>query len=78
MKMLFGGILLAIGGLIALLSGACSMWFLVSIIGSATGADAGGIIMLVLFVGGIPFAIGLGLFFWGRSLVRSAREDERS
>jgi hypothetical protein len=77
MKMLFGGLLLAIGGLIALLSGLCSAYFLLSMIGTR-GSEAGELLFLVLFVGGIPFAIGLGLFFWGRSLVRSAREDERS
>lgn len=76
MKMLFGGLLLAIGGLIALLSGLCSAYFLLSILGSY-GSDVGTVLMLVLFFGGIPFAIGFGLFQWGRSLIRSAREDER-
>jgi hypothetical protein len=72
--MLFGGILLAVGGLIALLTGLCSAYFMVLFI-----SDSGGSAMLplVLLIGGIPFAIGLGLFFWGRSLVRSAREDQR-
>lgn len=79
MKMLFGGLLLAIGGLIALLSGLCSAYFMLVALGS--GGDMinqlPGMLVLVLFIGGIPFAIGFGLFQWGRSLIRSAQEDER-
>lgn len=78
MKMLFGGLLLAIGGLIALLSGLCSAYFVLMMLGGGGNAEAvGGMLFLVLFVGGIPFAIGLGLFFWGRSLIRSAREEDQ-
>lgn len=79
MKMLFGGLLLAIGGLIALLSGLCSAYFGLTLLGSGGGnaSDLTGMLGLVLLVGGIPFAIGFGLFAWGRSLIRSAREDER-
>jgi hypothetical protein len=32
---------------------------------------------LVLLVGGIPFLIGLGLFFAGRSLLRAARAERQ-
>lgn len=79
MKMLFGGLLLAAGGLIALLSGTCSMWFLVSMLGSSSGgsvSDYGGLLFLVAMVGGIPFLIGIGLFRWGHSLIRSARAED--
>jgi hypothetical protein len=77
MKMLFGGLLLAIGGLIAMLSGLCSAWILIATLGSGSGSEALGMTPMVAIVGGIPFAIGAGLFLWGRSLIRSARNDER-
>jgi hypothetical protein len=74
MKMFFGGLLLATGGLIALLSGLCSAYFFLMFAGTDGGLS---MLPLVFMIGGIPFAIGLGLFFWGRSLIRSAREEER-
>jgi hypothetical protein len=66
MKMLFGGILLAIGILIAGASGLCSLAILFGF---------GGFSMLpvVLMVGGIPFAVGAALGFGGRALIRQAR-----
>ena len=73
MKTLFGGILLAIGGLISLLTGLCSAYFLVMFLSSDGG---GAMLPLVLLIGGIPFAIGLGLLFWGRWLLRLAREED--
>jgi hypothetical protein len=33
---------------------------------------------VIAFVGGIPFMIGLGLFFAGRALIRGDREDSNS
>ena len=30
---------------------------------------------LVLMIGGIPFAAGVGIAFGGRALIRSARKD---
>jgi hypothetical protein len=73
MKSLMGGILLGAGILIAGASGLCSLVFL------AMGVtEPGGLMSLlpmILLIGGIPFAIGLGLFFLGRSLIRSARRD---
>ncbi|MCW3849022.1 hypothetical protein OF829_17420 [Sphingomonas sp. LB-2] len=78
MKMLFGGILLAVGGLIALASGLCSGWFLVMMLSSSgSGAEILGMIPMILAFGGVPFVIGLGLFFWGRSLIRSAQRDQQ-
>jgi hypothetical protein len=71
MKALLGSILLAVGILIAGASGLCTVVFFVT-----AGAHGGlGVFPLMLVVGGIPFAIGLGLFFAGRALVRSGRED---
>jgi len=73
MKSLLGGILLAVGVLVAGLSGLCSLVFL----GMGLTEPSGMVDMLpmVLLVGGIPFLIGLGLFFGGRALLRSAREE---
>ena len=73
MKSLFGGILLAIGILVAGVSGLCSL----VVFGMGLG-DSGGLVdtlPLLLLFGGLPFAIGLGLFFAGRSLLRSARRE---
>ena len=71
MKTFFGGILLAIGILIAGASGLCTVVFFVTTIGHG-GAGA---FPLMLIVGGIPFAIGLGLVFAGRALIRMDRDD---
>lgn len=68
MKNLLGGILLAIGILIAGASGICSLVVLVSSLGD------GSMILTILVIGGIPFLIGLGLFYAGRALIRSGRE----
>ena len=73
MRTLFGGILLAIGILISGASGLCSLAFLVSMLGSHGGGEFASL-PLVLIVGGIPFAIGMGLFFAGRALIRSGRD----
>lgn len=62
----FGGILLAVGILIAGVSGLCSLWGIISMISEP------GMIPIVLLVGGIPFAIGIGLVFAGRALLRSS------
>ena len=73
MKSLFGGILLAAGILIAGVSGLCSL----VILGMGVTEPSGlvGMLPTILLVGGIPFAVGLGLFFLGRSMLRSARLD---
>ncbi len=77
MKMLFGGILLAVGLLIAGASGLCSL----AVLFSGGGSDWS-MLPLVGVVGGIPFAVGAGLVFAGQLLIRKARRaakpDERS
>lgn len=78
MKLIFGGILLAIGILIAGASGLCSLYFIGS--GLTYGGSSDELLSdlpLVLMVGGIPFAVGVGLIFSGRALIRSDREDWR-
>lgn len=64
MLKVFGGILLAIGILVALASGTCMALFLPSMRGSDVGA--------VLLIGGIPFAIGLGLIAGGVAMIKRA------
>ena len=73
MKSLLGGLLLAVGILVAGVSGLCSLAVLVMGVGGGGLADT---LPLLLVVGGVPFAIGLGLFFGGRSLLRSARQEQ--
>jgi hypothetical protein len=72
MKALFGGILLAVGILVAGVTGLCSLAVLV--MGGQGGGDG---LFLVLLIGGVPFLIGLGLIFAGRALLRSARQVQR-
>ncbi len=76
MKALFGGILVAVGLLIAGASGLCSLAVLATVAGGG-GAGLLEMLFLVGMIGGVPFAVGLGLFSWGRSLLRRAREEER-
>jgi hypothetical protein len=71
MKMLFGGILLAVGILIAGASGLCSLAVL---FGGGFGGDAS-ILPLVFVIGGIPFAIGAAMAYGGWVLVRQARKE---
>jgi hypothetical protein len=72
MRGLFGGILMGIGILIAGLSGLCTLLVAgTSLFGSGSSGDLVSIIPAVLAFGGIPFGIGLGLFFAGRHLIRS-------
>ncbi|HET6941626.1 MAG TPA: hypothetical protein VFH89_05655 [Sphingomicrobium sp.] len=72
MKQLSGGILLAVGILIAGGSGLCSLAILFG------SGEFSGLEMLpaVLLIGGIPLLIGVGMAFGGRALLRSAREED--
>jgi len=70
----FGGLLMAIGIIIAALTGLCSAYFLVMFAFSAFQTEGLFMIGIVLLVGGLPCLGGVGLFLWGRSLVRGARE----
>ena len=75
---LFGGILLAVGILIAGASGLCSLYMLGSEALSPYGSPRQTLSMLplVLMFGGIPFAAGVGLILGGRALIRSDRREE--
>jgi hypothetical protein len=69
MKPVLGGILLAVGILIAGGSGLCSLFVLFS---PGELADLG-MLPLVLLIGGVPFLIGAGIAYGGFALIRSAR-----
>jgi hypothetical protein len=70
-KEIFGGILMAVGILIAGGSGLCSLMILFS-----SGEMSGfGMLPLVLMIGGIPFLIGAGIAYGGYALLRSARRE---
>ena len=77
MKMVAGGILLAVGILIAGASGVCSLYILFSNLGSPYGSASQflGSLGIVFLFGGLPFAAGIGLILSGRSLIRDARND---
>jgi hypothetical protein len=75
----FGGALMAVGGLIALLSGTCTALFVVGSIASMaanpsnlslmmTGVFSGALVVAI--VGGLPTVMGILLFRFGRRLYR--------
>ena len=72
---LFGAMLMAVGGLIAILSGLCSLGFLGVLITNAFHSPAGAgsalaMSPLVLLFGGVPFAVGAAVFIVGRKLFK--------
>jgi hypothetical protein len=77
-KRFLGGLLMAGGGLIALLCGLCSLVFLGVMVSSpGGGAGALGAFLTALFVvgliGGIPTAVGVILFVIGLRIFREGR-----
>lgn len=79
MPAFFGGLLMTAGILIAVLSGLCSGVFLSQVVfptlkGSSTGDVSQGVLLVLVF-GGVPFLVGLGLFFIGRRMFR--RRDQQ-
>ena len=75
----FEAVLMAGGALIAGLSGLCTLGF--TIFGLADvfryPGEALSILLLVAMVGGIPTLIGVGLFWWGRTLRRAESRPRR-
>ncbi|HET6971377.1 MAG TPA: hypothetical protein VFH92_09650 [Phenylobacterium sp.] len=73
----FGGLLMVVGGLMMGLCGLCTAVFLVaSVFDGGGGRELGGggeLAIMALVIGGIPTAIGVGLFVAGRSLLRTGR-----
>jgi hypothetical protein len=74
MKQFWGGILLAVGILIAGASGICSLGMLFS----GGMGEPMTTLPLVLLFGGPPFAIGFGLAYGGRALIRQARKEREA
>jgi hypothetical protein len=72
MKEVIGGILIAVGILIAGASGLCSAAVLFE---GGFAPESLSMLPLVLMIGGIPFAAGVGIAFGGRALIRSARKE---
>jgi hypothetical protein len=63
----FGGALMAVGFLVMVLCGLCSAC--VFVVGLSDNALGGGdTLAMVLLMGGVPFAIGLGIFFTGKAV----------
>jgi hypothetical protein len=79
MKSFFGAMMLGCGILIAGLSGLCAMLFIAGALfdGSSGGANQMSVLPAVLLVAAVPLAIGIGLIFGGRAVVRSADADAR-
>ena len=73
MTRFFGGLLLGVGLLIMTCSGLCSL--VVVVMGFSEALREPSIIIVPLLVGGIPFAIGFGLFWGGRALLREADRE---
>jgi len=71
MRKFFGGLLLAVGILIAGLSGLCSLASLISLASSGPGEFSS--LGLVALFGGIPFLIGAALIWIGRALLRDPK-----
>lgn len=70
-----GGLLMAVGGMIAALCGACTLWFAgMSVVASGAGEFSGpGMLVLALPIGGIPTLIGGLMAWWGWRLYRPKR-----
>ena len=73
----FGALLMAVGGLLAGLSGLCTLGGIVVMTTVAQGEGGPNwisalpaMIGMPLMFGALPIALGLALFFWGRSLRR--------
>jgi hypothetical protein len=72
----FGYVLMAVGGLIGLLSGGCTVVFvgamLLGAVQTMRFSELFSMAPMALIFGGIPFAIGAGLFLAGRKLAGGA------
>lgn len=67
----FGALLMGVGGLMVLLCGGCGALFVIGglvTLFTSSPQDATMIAGMGLFIGGIPAAIGAGLFVAGRNL----------
>jgi hypothetical protein len=72
----FGGALIVIGVLMMLLCGGCGALFFVTFLWSALASsnhEDVSMAVLPIVLGGVPAAIGLGLFIVGRAVHRGPR-----
>ena len=76
MTKFFGGLLMATGIIVATLTGLCSAYWLVLFLSAGFKNETVFLVALVGIVGLVPCAGGVGLFVWGRSLVRLGRERD--
>jgi len=67
MRRFFGWLLFAVGLLMMTLCGLCTLVFMVSGLVSSGGQ---GLAATAMFIGGIPTAMGLGLFVAGREFLK--------
>ena len=69
----FGGALIAVGALMMLLCGGCGVLFFLGFLWSgltSSNHEDVSMVIIPIFVGGLPAGIGLGLFIVGRALRR--------
>ena len=76
MNRLIGGVLIAIGILIAGLSGLCSVYLVVSSMPLSMAEVSDGALVLLLF-GGVPFVLGLATIWGGRVMLRDGDGESR-
>lgn len=70
-KTFFGGLLTAVGGIVAVLSGGCTLYFMMENIQNSTDR---GDILIPLAVGGIPCVLGILAYLGGKWLLRRGRD----
>lgn len=70
----FGWLLMCSGALVAVTTGACTVFMVVAPVLQGGGVEYfGGLLswlVLVMIVGGVPCLIGMGMFFLGRLIAR--------
>ncbi len=77
MQKLFGSLMLGCGIIVAGLSGLCTLLVVGTTLGGSPSAqETMSVIPPALIFGGIPLLIGVGLWFAGRAVLRSSKEDE--
>jgi hypothetical protein len=69
----FGHVLMAVGGLIALLCGGCTVVFLGMAAQTGNVATFATLGTAALVIGGLPTAVGVGLFVLGRGMAKDER-----
>ena len=77
MKIFLGGLIIAIGILVAGASGLCSFYMVTTSDTYRTGSTSELLSMLpmIAIFGGLPFLAGVAMVFGGRSIIRDGRGD---